>query len=302
MHDPSGTLGTPYGSIDNIAPTGPLSTSAVPPPWRRKVVFSLESGTPTDGVWVAHTTVTAADGGTWALTDLIYTGSSPAPAFAPAMPRVVVNGSDWPVIDVRRPLGVPGGYGSSAVLRGSVRTARTHRPIAGMRLSIWLEGSLEPFPDNNLQTTGTAANPMVHVRTDAAGEFSSALRLDAGINLWVLRQSSTAAVLQQRYFLVRWTRPTIAAHLAARVRAGRVVPVTGTVTRPVRSGESPVQGVVVQRKAGNRWLTVGASNVSRGRFSARIRVPRGSWSVRVVSVHTAGWATTYGRPLRVTAV
>lgn len=140
------------------------------------------------------------------------------------------------------------------------------------------------------------------MRTDATGSFAYALRLNAGINLWVLRQDATSNVLAQRYLLVRWTRPTIAAHVSAtRVRAGRTVVVSGTVTRPVRAGEALVYSVVVQRKTATRWVTAGAAQVVRGRFAAKVRMPRGAWSLRVVSVHNAGWATTYGRAFTVTA-
>lgn len=257
---------------------------ASPQAWGERLIsLTLASGTPQDGVWVGRSMLGAINAGFWKPT-VIHAGTLVQPPQPPgeipdgydfvSVPAdiatagtVHVRGDDWPVITLTIPSTVTP-YGKPFVIGGYAMTARTHRPVPGLRVSAIADQS-----DPVLHEAGTAT------RTTSTGRWAitSIDWTPYWAVLWApdrLGQAVTWVTAHRAHVRAVILSRTVS---ATSVRVGRSITVSGKV--------SPAAGlaVVLQRYYLGAWRTVYRSTGYHGTYGYLLLAspPRGSWYYRV---------------------
>lgn len=273
----------PCVSIDSFDQYGRL-WKASPQAWGERLLsLRLASGTAQDGIWVGSSMLGAANAGFWKPT-AIHAGTlvqppQPegeipdgydfvgVPADIQAASTLHVRGDDWPVFSLRIPTTVTA-YGKPFVISGYALTARTHRPVPGLRVAAVPRMSEPVLHEAGLATRTTSTGRWAVTSTDWTPYWAVSWapdRLGQVVAWQSARRAHVRAVILSR------------TASATTVRVGSSITISGRV--------SPAAGlaVVLQRYYAGAWRTVYRSTGYHGTYGYLLVAtpPRGSWLYRV---------------------
>lgn len=273
----------PCVAIDSFDQNGRF-WKASPQAWGERLIsLRLASGTPQDGIWVGSSMLGAANAGFWKPT-VIHAGTLvqppqpdgeipdgydfvSVPADVQAASTVHVRGDDWPVISLSIPTTITA-YGTPFAISGYALTARTHRPVAGLRVAAVADMSEPVVHEAGLATRTSATGRWAVTSTNPTPYWAvywAPDRLGQVVAWQSARRPHVRAVILSR------------TASATSVRAGSSITISGRVT--------PAAGlaVVLQRYYAGAWRTVYRWTGYRGTYGYVLVAtpPRGTWLYRV---------------------